>query len=622
MNSSMATGLLALLVIGSAGSTTPAEAATRLISIHAGGKAVTTILTNTDQALRAKAAASDCQDDTVLFAFTEEAIPSPTPVIERTDGGGEVAVQVHLTCSNLDPVNVELVYESQAETPTTGYVVNPSSRVSLSGPDSSGVAGFQVSILGSAAGTDERFSVRLGGGQVAGEWQQTPVFSLIGPEVTPIMQVTLTGLIMSQEPPEGLYGRDEDPYAPDLYRDLYNHCFNQTHENTPECQSITELAAASNLEPLIGVLRTISPEKATALAPTGLQMVNSQMGNVALRVTQLMHGTGGGFSMDGLTLVGNGLPVSLGAFADVLKAADDANEDKRTLLGGTRWGFWLNGTIGSGDYDRRRGNAGFDFDNWSLTSGIDYRINDAFFLGAAAGYSNLRSDFDQGRDRLDARSHALHVYSGYSSSGRLNLDASVSWIRTRYDLQRYLPGPGSHDVTVLDHLTRGRPDSNQISAAIGASWQFQDGIWSLAPTVQYEWIRSRVDAFQEDGSSLFRLRYERQNLSTRSLSGGVYGDLTFATEVGTFRPYGRALWYLDNGTGAYNLLAQFVEGGSPINSVVLTEPDRRYGTIELGFGFRRPIGTRTVDFNFGVMSVVGFEALDRWSLRADLRLPF
>jgi outer membrane autotransporter protein len=311
---------------------------------------------------------------------------------------------------------------------------------------------------------------------------------------------------------------------------------------------------------------------------------------------------------------------------DVLNAAaTDENEEQRTLLGGTRWGVWMNGTIGGGEKTRRRGNAGFDFNTWSLTAGVDYRLRDTTFLGAALGWSKFSSDYSRVTGDLDARSHSLHLYSGYSAANGFSLDGSLSWMRTRYDLQRFLPINGSNDLlNGTDGMVSGSPSANQYSGALGTSWYFQRGIWTIAPTIQYEFLRARINAFEEDGDSLFRLAYDEQTQVTRSLSAGLLTDLSLATGVGTFRPYLRALWYSDSGTGARNVLAHFVEGGSQMtsNSVILREPDRNYGSLELGLGFRRPIGCRTVDFNFGLMKVVQFETLDRWAARLDVRVPF
>jgi uncharacterized protein YhjY with autotransporter beta-barrel domain len=154
------------------------------------------------------------------------------------------------------------------------------------------------------------------------------------------------------------------------------------------------------------------------------------------------------------------------------------------------------------------------------------------------------------------------------------------------------------------------------------TWSVQRDAWTFAPTAQYQFISADIDGFSESGDSIYLLRYGKQHIITRSLSAGLYVDFTDATAVGTFRPYSRILWYADSGTGSRNLIANFLSDGTAFNDVQVAEPDRNYGTAELGLGFRRPIGTRTVDFNVGVLGVFGFEAFHRWALRADVRVPF
>ncbi len=548
----------------------------------------------------------------------EEALPSAAPVISRADRVGAVGVRVTLTCTSLDPVGVELLYGTQPGG-AAGYVVNPQARVSLNGTGASATADFRVDITESAPAQDERFTIRREAGQFSGEMQGVPLLGTIAAADAPIMQATITGAILPTQPPEGLSGRPDDPWAPGIYRDLLGFCSAPERRGGPECQALGRLVSEGDAEGLIQVLRAISPEKATALAPGSVGLVTTQIGNVALRTSQLLHGMGGGLDASGLALAGGAGTFALG---DALGAAEDPDEDRRTLLGGTRWGLWINGMIGGGDTARHAGNAGFDVDNWSLTGGVDYRLTEALFLGVAGGYSRLSSTFDGGRDRLEGDTHALHLYGGFSGASGLSLDGSVSWVRSRFDLERYLPGPGSRDLRQLDSLAKGSPDAAQRAAALGVTWYVQSDIWTVAPTLQYQWIDTRMDAFEESGTSIFRLAYARQDLVTRSLSGGLYGDLTLATGVGSFRPYGRALWYANSGTGARNLLAEFAEGGAPMNAVMAAEPDRSYATVELGLGFRRPIGTRTVDFNLATLKLFGYEAVERWSVRGDVRIPF
>ncbi len=618
-----------LLIVASVAEAAAAVPSARLTVVYQGGRSVSSVLTANRQGAQAKAV-DFCQgDEAVLFAFTEMSASSNQD-IDRRDGGGAVAVEVTMACSRLDGQLV-LDYASSPSPAGAGYHVTPVVSIQLPAIEGAvAVAVFSVDIIDEYRPTAESFAISRRGGSFGGEFEGSSVMGQIEPGAAELFRINISPGGMPVDPPSGLGGLADDPYAMNIYRDLQRFCSQDAMRSRPECVTLARMANEADLDPqaldeLVQALRAVSPEKSTAMAATSAQIAMGQVNNVALRVAALMSGTGGGFNTSGLTLAGGEMPFSLGMVGDALNAAaTDDNEEKRSLLGGTRWGVWLNGTIGGGEQKRHRGNAGFDIDNWSLTGGVDYRLSDQFFMGGAAGFSHLSSDFDGVRDTLEADGYAAHLYAGYTVPNGLSLDGSLSWMRTRYDMVRYLPAPGSIDFSRLDHLTRGTPDATQYSAAFGVSWYVQRDIWTFAPTVQYEYLKSRIDAFEESGSSLFRLAYDRQSMHTRSVSAGFFGDVSLATDVGTFRPYVRALWYADSGTGAYNVLAHFVEGGSSssINSVIMAEPDRSYGTAEAGLGFRRPIGTRTVDFNVGVMKVLQFEALSSWAVRFDMRIPF
>lgn len=613
--------MLAAVLFSAAASQAWAANLARLVIVHQGGRTQTMTLPDSGDRL-AKAAGAACADAGVMFAFTEEPLPSASPVFHRADRTGTASVRVTLTCSALDPIGVELDYAVQAAGGQAGYIVNPLARVSLGAVGTASTAEFRIDILDSAGQADEQFGIRREGGQFSGAAQGVPVLGMISAGETPILAATITGYLLGSQPPDGMDGQVDDPWAPGLFQDLHRFCSAPERRNGPECQAMARMMAEGEMRKIIRFMRAVSTERATAIAPSSVGLMTTQVGNVAVRISQLLHGIGGGFNGSGLMLAGSGGTFSLGELEAVLKADEDPNEEKRTLLGGTRWGLWINGTVGGGEVTRHRGNSGFEFDNWSLTGGVDYRFTDAFFLGAAIGHSRLTSGFEESNDRLDANTRAFHLYGGYSGPHGLSLDASLSRVRSDFEMVRYLPRRGSQDMGHMDAHTRGSPVATQRAASLGVTWYLQPDLWTFAPMLQYQWIGSRVDAFEEESDSIFRLSYARQDVVTRSLSGGVYGDVTLATRVGTFRPYGRALWYRNGGSGARNLVAEFAEGGSPINSVVAAEPDRSYSTMELGLGFRRPIGTRTVDFNLGALKLFGYSGVDRWSVRGDVRIPF
>jgi outer membrane autotransporter protein len=332
-----------------------------------------------------------------------------------------------------------------------------------------------------------------------------------------------------------------------------------------------------------------------------------------------------------LTSVGNGIPLSLGSLSSLLKVDDDdsaRNEEKRTLLGGTRLGLWVSGTLGGSKSDRRNGNSGFKSDTCDLTSGLDYRFTDTFFAGAAIGYSRMSADYALDQGSLDANATSLHVYSGYSIPNGFSLDGSLSYSRSDYTQNRVielfaLNADGSGYASLGRDVALGKPKVTQSGANIGLTWTLMRGTWTFAPQAQLSVLRTNYDAFVERGPSAFNLSYADRQGNSTSFSVGSYIDRSFATSVGAFRPYLRAYLFADSGS-SNDLLTRFVldgtNGQTPL-SISMQEPDRRYGTAELGLGFSRPIGTRTVDFNAGFMKTFSFQDLDRWALRLDVRIP-
>jgi outer membrane autotransporter protein len=247
----------------------------------------------------------------------------------------------------------------------------------------------------------------------------------------------------------------------------------------------------------------------------------------------------------------------------------------------------------------------------------------------AIGYSSMNADYAGDQGSLDAKAKSLHVYSGYSLPNGLSFDGSVSAMRSDITQKRVielyaLDASGTSYQSLGRDIATGDPTVNQYGANFGVTYTIMRGTWTIAPQAQFSVLRTTYDAFQERGPSEFNLSYQERRSNSQSFSIGSYFDRTFATSVGAFRPYLRAFYFADSGSSK-DLLSSFVladpDGSQQPLSISMQEPDRRYGTAEIGLGFSRPIGTRTVDFNFGYMQTFSFQDLDRWAVRFDVRFP-
>lgn len=380
-------------------------------------------------------------------------------------------------------------------------------------------------------------------------------------------------------------------------------------------------------------LLAIAPDETTALAFVAPRIASGQLDNLAQRLAALRGGAdGSGVSSDGLTLLSNGMPLSLGMLPALLRADGEGladNEEQRTLLGGTRFGLWINGTLGGGERDRRTANSGFESDTWDLTSGLDYRFNDRLFAGIGLGYSRFTADFDRDQGSLDANARSVHGYAGYALPNGLSFDGSLSVMRSNYSERRVielyaLDVPGTGFDSLGRDIAEGDTTVRQRGGSVGVTYTIMHNAWTIAPQLQVSALRTDYAAFSETGPSPFNLGYRERHGKSRSVSAGAYVDRAYATAIGAFRPYGRAFYYADSGPSK-DLLADFVlandDGTRTALRLSMNEPDRRYATGELGLAFSRPIGTRTVDFNVGYMQMFSFVDWNRWALRFDVRIP-
>lgn len=380
-------------------------------------------------------------------------------------------------------------------------------------------------------------------------------------------------------------------------------------------------------------LLAIAPDETTALAFVAPRIASGQFDNLAQRLAALRGGAdSSGVSTDGLTVLSNGMPLSIGVLPTLLGVADEAsadNEEQRSLLGGTRFGLWINGTVGGGERDRRTANSGFESDTWELTSGLDYRFSDRLFAGIAIGYSRFTGDFDRDQGSLDAGARSVHAYAGYSFTNGLSFDGALSVMRSDYSERRVielyaLDVPGTGFYSLGRDIAKGDTTVKQRGGSLGVTYTIMHDAWTIAPQLQVSALRTDYAAFRETGPSPFNLGYRERHGKSRSVSAGAYVDHAYATAIGAFRPYGRAFYYADSGPSK-DLLADFVlandDGTHTALRLSMNEPDRRYATGELGLGFSRPIGTRTVDFNVGYMQMFSFIDWNRWALRFDVRIP-
>ena len=627
----------------------PAWAHQELVVVRKNGRTST----YASQSKIAGANGAVCADDSVAFAFTVEPRDGTSAVeLQRgVDVSRDFVLDVTLTCSTLQG-SALVPFDALAGTAVSGtdYLSTPGvAMLNLTGAQGGTAAPVaatvRVELLGSGqSGTQTLSIVRTEGSFQGSSANGNPVVGAIPGSNTPLIAITILGQASIEEGAGILPGID--PAADEISSATTRFCRAGAGGSGSAGCAATQAAADLIANPatpadvrqvasvvLENNLLAIAPDETTAIAFVAPAIANGQSNNLGGRLAEMRSGIPGGtISASGLTFMSNGVPLSFGSLASLLSVDDDEsarNEEQRTLLGGTRLGMWVNGTLGSSDSNRRAANSGFKSDTWDLTGGMDYRFTDQFFAGVAIGYSSMNADYAGDQGSLDAKAKSLHVYSGYSLPNGLSFDGSVSAMRSDFTQKRVielyaLDASGTSYQSLGRDIATGDPTVNQYGANFGVTYTIMRGTWTIAPQAQFSVLRTTYDAFQERGPSEFNLSYQERRSNSQSFSIGSYFDRTFATSVGAFRPYLRAFYFADSGSSK-DLLSSFVladpDGSPQPLSISMQEPDRRYGTAEIGLGFSRPIGTRTVDFNFGYMQTFSFQDLDRWAVRFDVRFP-
>ncbi len=213
-----------------------------------------------------------------------------------------------------------------------------------------------------------------------------------------------------------------------------------------------------------------------------------------------------------------------------------------TLTGGAasaddfgRWGLFVNGRINYGDKKQTQNQAGFDFDTIGVTTGVDYRIRDNFVVGAALGYSRIKTDFDRSAGHLDIDTWNGSLFGTYFSADKFYVDAALNYGDSGYDSVRRIVytdvgGP-------VDRTATSDTDGMETSASLSAGYDFSHGAWTFGPHVGSDYYNVDVDEFRETGAGGLNMVVGDQNAQSFTLNAGGHLSYVFTPSWGVLIPH-------------------------------------------------------------------------------------
>ncbi len=294
------------------------------------------------------------------------------------------------------------------------------------------------------------------------------------------------------------------------------------------CDDLLQQAELGDFETLTRVLSWMRPRNVVHQAKNSTKLVASQLSNIGQRLSQLRAGVTG-FSVADLNL-SNGsesLPFSMLAYL-----ADEEQSEAQSFV--SPWGFFINGSLTSGDYSYAdEVNDGFDFDSDSLSAGIDYRFSNRFVLGAALGYNELDSNTGAGVT-MQSEGFSASLYGLFTPTDAFYIDSRISFAQP--DIRQVRTENFQLIDSVVDIQAIGRTESEQMTAAISAGYNFYKNAWNITPYFGIEYVNSKLDEFAETGAGSFNVIYAEQDFESLKYNLGFNISRAISTANGVLSP--------------------------------------------------------------------------------------
>lgn len=298
-----------------------------------------------------------------------------------------------------------------------------------------------------------------------------------------------------------------------------------------------------------------------------------------------------------------------------------------------KWGVFFNGSFGSGNKDASLREPGFDFDSWSLVSGLDYRLTDQLVLGVALSYGATESTIDSNGGDVDLDGFGGALYGTYYRDD-FYVDFLAGMNGKEYDTRRrvsYTVASKSGGQTLVDQVFNGDTDSVDATVSLGAGYNMAVSGFTITPFAHLAYLESTIDGYTEDlegGNSNagfgLALRVDEQEVKSLTSTLGVQLAYAVNTSFGVMTPYLRGDWEHEFENDARNITAHFAAVDNRYESlntisIPTDEPDRDFANLGGGLVAVLPGGWQCfVDYS----TVLGYEDLTLHSFVVGMRAEF
>ena len=326
-------------------------------------------------------------------------------------------------------------------------------------------------------------------------------------------------------------------------------------------------------------------------------------------------GTGSTSSSSNLGTANAGSGVASRKKKGIRESLEESKEEpkKAASADGGAWGLLLSPQYGKSNRPETDLENGFQSDLKGLLIGLDYRFSDSFVLGAALGQIKDDAAFLNNAGSLKSSNNTVTVYGTWLPSESVSVDGYLGYGKINFDSRRSVVfGP-------ISGTASGSTSGNQTMAGVSAAYQTSLGQVSLAPFFNFDYIKTSINSYNENGTTLLELHYSDRSTISSTSSLGVRADTSYGYGWGSLLPSVRLAAVHEFQSNASQISNELVSTPGTGFLVATDAPDRNYYLAGLGL---------TAALNGGTLLFLDYEKrnkdrlLDSWAVSLGVLVEF
>jgi len=341
-----------------------------------------------------------------------------------------------------------------------------------------------------------------------------------------------------------------------------------------------------DLEGLGFTLRWTAGEEFSTQGDLSNNFVRGQMAGLATRMSALRSG--------GARVAINGRGYEKIAGLSGPKLGGGAGDESSQW---SRWGFFLNVDSRSGDRAPTAREDAFDFDGYSVNTGVDYRITDNWVAGVMLGYQDESLEFDPSQSivegDVDMSGLSLQPYLLYNAD-RWYLSAALGMQSMDFSTRRTISYPSLNpqiESTDTEAISDTSASAFSISSSAGYTL-FQDSAFGLEPFIALDYRDISVDGYTETDikNEGFAFIVEEQSFSSLESTLGVKLNYVLTPKFGVVIPFIDIEYRTQHDTDPRVINAVYVDAADALAdtpeavfALPTDEADSNYLVYTLGF---------------------------------------